>query len=182
MIGLRLEFVGIVFKLQHQIAPDNLDVEVLVRRVALRQNRLDRFAEGEAVFIDHALYDLELVDDLHASRAFQLGPSDWHDEANEAGSVEDKLVHENVQELDDGPLGVKQARNITEPHICLRLLNKIRKECLRHLLVTNFEAGEALLLIDDFLLTILGILYEYQVLWAVNKRREHGGLSAACVS
>lgn len=174
VLGLGFQVRNKILQLLHQIIAQDINVEFGVGRVALGEDGLDGLAEFVVVLGDHALDNLELVDDLDALSHLDLCASDGHDEANEAGTVKDQFVHEDVEELHHGPLGIQEARNIAKVNISLFLLHEIWEEGLRYLLVADLESRQSLILVNYFPLAVLGIRSELEVLRTVDERGQHG--------
>ena len=133
-----------------QIIPDNVDIKVFIRWIALGEDWLDRFAEFYDVFVYHALNDLKLIDYFHTSGAFELRASYWNYEADEAGFVEDELVHKNMQKFHNWPFGIQKSGNIAKKDISFGFLDEIGEESLRYLLMAYLKASKPLLFIDEF--------------------------------
>ena len=133
-----------------QIIPDYVDIKVFIRWIAFGEDWLDRFAEFYDVFVYHALNDLKLIDYFHTSGAFELRASNWNYEADEAGFVEDELVHKNMQKFHNWSLGIQKSGNITKKDISFGFLDEIGEEGLRNLLMAYLKASKPLLFIDEF--------------------------------
>ena len=133
-----------------QIIPDNVDIKVFIRWIALGEDWLDWFAEFYDVLVYHALNNLKLIDYFHTSGAFELRASNWNYEADEAGFVEDELVHKNMQKFHNWPLGIQKSGNIAKKDISFGFLDEIGEEGLRNLLMAYLKASKPLLFIDEF--------------------------------
>ena len=114
MRGLRLQVDHIVRQLLHQVVAEDVDVELLVTWIALGQDWRDRLAQFVVVLGNHTLNDFELVYYFDSLGHFDLRSRDRDEEAHEAGSIEDELVHENVQQLHHWSLGIQQAGDVSE--------------------------------------------------------------------
>jgi hypothetical protein len=79
-----------------------------------------------------------------------LRASNWNYEADEAGFVEDELVHKNMQKFHNWPLGIQKSGNIAKKDISFGFLNEIGEEGLRYLLMAYLKASKPLLFIDEF--------------------------------